>query len=42
MPRIGCGLADGDWSIIEKIIKRTFINKANVNVYVYDLPKRKQ
>lgn len=42
MPRIGCGLAGGDWNIIENIIKRTFINKANVNVYVYDLPKRKQ
>lgn len=41
MPRIGCGLAGGEWSIIEKIIKQTFIDKANANVYVYDLPKRK-
>lgn len=37
MPRIGCGLAGGDWKVIENIIKRTFIDMANVNVYVYDL-----
>lgn len=34
MPRIGSGLAGGDWTIIEKIIKE----EALVDVYVYDLP----
>lgn len=33
MPRIGCGLAGGEWSEIEKIIKAV----ASVDVYVYDL-----
>jgi O-acetyl-ADP-ribose deacetylase (regulator of RNase III) len=33
MPRIGCGLAGGDWSKIEEIIK----DVASVPVYVYDL-----
>ncbi len=37
MPRIGCGLAGGDWKVIEDIIKRTFIDMANVDVFVYDL-----
>lgn len=37
MPRIGCGLAGGDWKIIENIIQRTFVDIANVDVYVYDL-----
>lgn len=36
MPRIGCGLAGGEWSIIESIIKSVFDN-TNVRVYVYDL-----
>ena len=33
MPRIGCGLAGGEWSKIEEIIK----DVASVPVYVYDL-----
>jgi len=33
MPRIGCGLAGGEWSEVEKIIK----DVASVDVYVYDL-----
>jgi len=33
MPRIGCGLAGGEWSEVEKIIKDT----CSVDVYVYDL-----
>ncbi len=33
MPRIGCGLAGGDWKEIEKIISEV----ASVPVYVYDL-----
>ena len=37
MPRIGCGLAGGDWKTIENIIQRTFVGIANVDVYVYDL-----
>lgn len=37
MPRIGCGLAGGDWKTIENIIQRTFVGIANVDAYVYDL-----
>jgi O-acetyl-ADP-ribose deacetylase (regulator of RNase III) len=33
MPRIGCGLAGGQWSIVEKIISDVM----SVDVYVYDL-----
>ena len=33
MPKIGTGLAYGDWSIIENLIKNTIDN--NINVYVY-------
>ncbi len=40
LPRIGCGLAGGDWKVIEDIIKRTFIDMANVDVFVYDLKKQ--
>lgn len=36
MPRIGCGLAGGEWSEIEQIIKTTLLDK-NINVIVYDL-----
>lgn len=36
MPRIGCGLAGGDWNKVEKIINDTLI-KNNVEVFVYDL-----
>ena len=36
MPRIGCGLAGGNWIEIEKIINDTLI-KENINVWVYDL-----
>jgi O-acetyl-ADP-ribose deacetylase (regulator of RNase III) len=41
MPRIGCGLAGGDWKTIENIIQRTFVDIANVDVYVYDLKEQK-
>jgi O-acetyl-ADP-ribose deacetylase (regulator of RNase III) len=37
MPRIGCGLAGGDWEIIEKIIERTLLAN-NLTVTIYDLP----
>jgi O-acetyl-ADP-ribose deacetylase (regulator of RNase III) len=36
MPRIGCGLAGGEWSKIEEIITET-LSKSNIPVYVYDL-----
>ncbi len=34
MPRIGCGLAGGKWSEVEKIIAREL---SNCEVYVYDV-----
>ncbi len=33
MPRIGCGLAGGNWEEIEKIVREVM----SVDVYVYDL-----
>jgi len=39
MPRIGCGLAGGDWSRVEEIINEVLI-EAGVEVYVYDLPSK--
>ena len=38
MPRIGSGLAGGNWKVIETIIEETLC-KAGVSVTVYDLPK---
>jgi O-acetyl-ADP-ribose deacetylase (regulator of RNase III) len=35
MPRIGCGLAGGEWSRVEEIIANTLVD---VPVTVYDLP----
>lgn len=40
MPRIGCGLAGGEWSKIEAIINATLV-KAGIEVIVYDLPNGK-
>jgi O-acetyl-ADP-ribose deacetylase (regulator of RNase III) len=37
MPRIGCGLAGGMWSMIEPIINETLISN-KIDTYVYDLP----
>ena len=37
MPRIGCGLAGGDWALIEPLIDATFLAKG-VDVTVYDFP----
>jgi len=34
MPRIGCGLAGGDWTTVEKLIEECM---PDVDVYVYDL-----
>jgi O-acetyl-ADP-ribose deacetylase (regulator of RNase III) len=38
MPRIGCGLAGGDWAKVQQIIDDELI-KRNINVVVYDLPE---
>ena len=35
MPRIGCGLAGGDWARVESIVKATLVD-AGVAVTVYD------
>jgi len=35
MPRIGCGLAGGNWSTIEQIIQKELIDR-NIKVTVYD------
>lgn len=37
MPRIGCGLAGGNWDTVSSIINTT-LNSGNI--YVYDLPER--
>lgn len=37
MPRIGAGLAGGEWDVIEKIIRRLLIDHG-VETFVYDLP----
>lgn len=36
-PRIGCGLAGGEWHVVEAILERTLC-KAGVRAFVYDLP----
>lgn len=36
MPRIGCGLAGGKWSIMEAVIKSAAEVYPDVKVYVYD------
>lgn len=37
MPRIGCGLAGGEWDKVEPIIQQTLCHRG-VAVFVYDLP----
>lgn len=39
MPRIGCGLAGGDWSVVEALVRDELV-AAGVTVTVYDLPPR--
>lgn len=39
MPRIGCGLAGGDWTVVERIVKEGLTTQG-VAVTVYDLPVR--
>ena len=36
MPRIGSGLAGGDWDLIESIIERTLVG-SGIDTFVYDL-----
>ncbi len=36
MPRIGCGLAGGNWDLIESIILETLVS-ASIETTVYDL-----
>lgn len=36
MPRIGCGLAGGDWAEIERLIERLLCDN-DIHVRVYDL-----
>lgn len=38
MPRVGCGLAGGDWVAVEQLVWDTF-GVSNVEVTVYDLPE---
>lgn len=37
MPRIGSGLAGGDWEKIERLVKQTLVDQG-LSVTVYDLP----
>lgn len=37
MPRIGCGLAGGEWSAVQSVIEETLLAQG-VSVTVYDLP----
>jgi O-acetyl-ADP-ribose deacetylase (regulator of RNase III) len=39
MPRMGCGLAGGDWRVIEALIKKNLTDNG-VRVTVYDLPSK--
>jgi O-acetyl-ADP-ribose deacetylase (regulator of RNase III) len=38
MPRIGCGLAGGNWEEIEPVIQRTLLDEG-IGVFVYDFAK---
>jgi O-acetyl-ADP-ribose deacetylase (regulator of RNase III) len=37
MPRIGCGLAGGDWNVVSQIVDEELIN-TGIGVTVYDFP----
>lgn len=34
MPKIGCGLAGGDWNVVKEILEVSF--DSNINIYVYE------
>jgi O-acetyl-ADP-ribose deacetylase (regulator of RNase III) len=36
MPRIGCGLAGGDWNVIEDILEQVLLSNPDVTFVVYD------
>lgn len=36
LPKIGCGLAGGDWTVVENIIRKVFLGNFNVNIWVFD------
>lgn len=38
MPRIGAGLARGNWTRIEKLIQQILVDEGGIDVSVYDLP----
>jgi O-acetyl-ADP-ribose deacetylase (regulator of RNase III) len=38
MPRIGCGLAGGEWEKVEQLVTEQLL-KRGINVTVYDLPE---
>ena len=38
MPRIGCGLAGGDWKSVSLFINECLVVEGGFDVYVYDLP----
>jgi O-acetyl-ADP-ribose deacetylase (regulator of RNase III) len=38
MPRIGCGLGGGKWSVVEEAILAILVDVYGLQVYVYDLP----
>lgn len=38
-PLIGCGLAGGDWDIVEEMIKEEFKNVPYIEIYIYTLDK---
>lgn len=38
-PLIGCGVAGGDWNIVEEMIKEVFEGLPNVEIYIYTLDK---
>jgi O-acetyl-ADP-ribose deacetylase (regulator of RNase III) len=37
MPRVGCGLARGDWNVVEALVKSALVED-EIPVTVYDLP----
>ncbi len=36
LPKIGCGLAGGDWNIVEKIIEKVF-EKTDIKITIYSI-----
>lgn len=38
-PRLGAGLAGGEWAVIEQMIKEEIVEQG-FDVYIYDLPRR--